>query len=792
MRLKNHLNFRGNKKNNEITFHMYGSLNKDMIIEVDDFDKWWEYLELISKQYYEEDVKTWINKYHVNNFELEETNKFLLDNGLVYIDDKLEDFSNLRTANFLNNFLNNSDKDEIIQEMSSKRVLIIGLGTVGTSLVRVLLQLGIVKFDLIEGDIVEEKNIIHQHFYTVEDIGKSKINVIERKINEVKKNIKLNLYNEYFESEKQFDNIDDVNSIDAVFICFDSHDTSVLQTIFDYFNRRKIPVFISGYIFGMVRALEVNQDFLDENREAENNIHKWINENSGLGLLGDLSAILLSRLWLQKLFSLLDFDLKELSYNYLTPSMENDNSFKIKELQTDFDESEKTLNMLKNDDERNYFYNQILFSNALLLYKKFYINSDSNIYDEIIRLNTKFELDLIDEEDKDLNEYEKILSEKYIDCKDTRYSMNEFSIKMLEAKDIDNDCIKKYQENQSELIDLSINALKKKKEMYFDELIKEWDEKRDIKIVLTGIAQEMNNLLYKDDNEVDYEKYKPYSDKFLDVNEALMLISEIDRFNFISDFRGFINYVTTHNMITITENRVNPLCIWNPRYGLSEIIVTYEGSGKDIMDLTHEIGHAYYNSFLNRGNNAKYINSIVSESLAILTEFKLMFILMEQSNLNKSFLNMMIYNLQGTMVGVFSLDLYEEEILKLEDINIENVLEVRNNLIKELFGERVVKNDEYSQLNITLSKDVLFGKRDIYLYPHAKLIGFKFAKLLYKAPAFELNLTNYLKQNDPSQITIENILKSVFQIEVNKEFYKEIGNEMILFLSDIIRKVERD
>ncbi|MFX0559205.1 hypothetical protein TEPIDINF_000589 [Tepidibacillus infernus] len=398
------------------------------------------------------------------------------------------------------------------------------------------------------------------------------VGIIERKINEVKKNIKLNLYNEYFESEKQFDNIDDVNSIDAVFICFDSHDTSVLQTIFDYFNRRKIPVFISGYIFGMVRALEVNQDFLDENREAENNIHKWINENSGLGLLGDLSAILLSRLWLQKLFSLLDFDLKELSYNYLTPSMENDNSFKIKELQTDFDESEKTLNMLKNDDERNYFYNQILFSNALLLYKKFYINSDSNIYDEIIRLNTKFELDLIDEEDKDLNEYEKILSEKYIDCKDTRYSMNEFSIKMLEAKDIDNDCIKKYQENQSELIDLSINALKKKKEMYFDELIKEWDEKRDIKIV----------------------------------------------------------------------------------------------------------------------------------------------------------------------------------------------------------------------------KDVLFGKRDIYLYPHAKLIGFKFAKLLYKAPAFELNLTNYLKQNDPSQITIENILKSVFQIEVNKEFYKEIGNEMILFLSDIIRKVERD
>ena len=59
MQLKNHLNFLGDRNKQEITFHLSGAFNKNVVVGVDDFDKVWSYLVLLSKQHTEADILQW-------------------------------------------------------------------------------------------------------------------------------------------------------------------------------------------------------------------------------------------------------------------------------------------------------------------------------------------------------------------------------------------------------------------------------------------------------------------------------------------------------------------------------------------------------------------------------------------------------------------------------------------------------------------------------------------------------------------------------------------------------------
>ena len=68
MQLKNHLNFLGDRNKQEITFHLSGAINKNVVVGVDDFDKVWSYLVLLSKQHTEADILQWKENYHVTDY----------------------------------------------------------------------------------------------------------------------------------------------------------------------------------------------------------------------------------------------------------------------------------------------------------------------------------------------------------------------------------------------------------------------------------------------------------------------------------------------------------------------------------------------------------------------------------------------------------------------------------------------------------------------------------------------------------------------------------------------------
>lgn len=64
---------------------------------------------------------------------------------------------NSRYLNFINNIINHDNRYNAYDMFENDVVIIIGLGTIGNSLIRCLLSMNVKNFIIIDRDIVEEK-----------------------------------------------------------------------------------------------------------------------------------------------------------------------------------------------------------------------------------------------------------------------------------------------------------------------------------------------------------------------------------------------------------------------------------------------------------------------------------------------------------------------------------------------------------------------------------------------------------------------------------------------------------
>lgn len=200
MQLKNHLNFLGDRNKQEITFHLSGAFNKNVVVGVDDFDKVWSYLVLLSKQHTEADILQWKENYHVTDAELCGIHSFLVTQGMVYLSDS--SVKNIRLANFMGNWVSSTTYGDLNSIMSSKHVVILGAGTVGSSLIDYLLQFDVQNFTIIDGDTVMAKNIPHQRNYVPTEIGMYKCDIAKEHILQVNPNCHVDIYKQLFEHNR--------------------------------------------------------------------------------------------------------------------------------------------------------------------------------------------------------------------------------------------------------------------------------------------------------------------------------------------------------------------------------------------------------------------------------------------------------------------------------------------------------------------------------------------------------------------------------------------------------------
>lgn len=725
MFLKKHLCFIGKPKQKEISFHNIDSLDKDLIIEVDDFTKIWSYLNLLADSKNENLIEEWKKKNNIDKTEFDEMNQFLIENGMVY--ETCQYTKNIRAANFLNNYIRTQDNGDAIRKIEKETALIIGLGTVGTAVAVGLQQLGVCRFVFVDGDLVEQRNISHQRNYYQSDIGKPKVDILSERMRAIDSECLINTYQIRINSCSDLERIVNEKLPTVVFCCFDGHTSSLTKSILGYLRERNVPAYISGYMLSMIKAYELNEEVIHEELEFEHSLSEMITDNSGIGLLGDIAAFLMIRLWLQKIYIQFDMKCTSLEYDFLQPEL----SHKV---------LLENLTFLNGNTIDEYKRDNIVFPYILLKYVRF-LQGDSAQIEEIENFSLENGVDFFEESEDVADKYLEFINSFTMEYEGKRVSLLEFSDIALHTN-VKEEYFLKCIKQQENIIDMAITLLKRKKENYYAAYKENWENNSDLNAALLSLSGKIAKFMYKD--TMDFLKYKPFSNEgyFLSERKEIALIKKMDLYNEYLDYSGFIDYCYEHNFLHVIEKGENSVTIMNPRYGTSDIIVAKDRNWQDIFNIAHEIGHGYYNSFLTK--DVVTVDEITQETFSLMTEYRLIKMLCKEQLLSK-FGQTIQNRIYSIAIGMYSLDLYEEGVMCLENISCENILKVRKEINKKIFGDIMLKNDQYSKYNMFMNVEMVTMKRRVYLYPEALLLGFDLGRRIEEDNRIEVNLKAFLK-----------------------------------------------
>ena len=79
--------------------------------------------------------------------------------------------------------------EEALQKLSTKKVLIFGLGGVGGNVCDALVRSGICNFTLVDNDVISITNINRQLIANLNTVGKYKVDVMEEHLKSINQNV---------------------------------------------------------------------------------------------------------------------------------------------------------------------------------------------------------------------------------------------------------------------------------------------------------------------------------------------------------------------------------------------------------------------------------------------------------------------------------------------------------------------------------------------------------------------------------------------------------------------------
>lgn len=188
--------------------------------------------------------------FNVEFDELNELLDYLKTKGILDNVEPKEDFAGInefrRPIYFLSDFAKNHDHQvEMWNKLRKSKVLIVGLGAVGTWVACNLVETGVENLFLLDPDDVDVTNLHRQYGYTLEDVGKKKTDALEERLKKYNPKVKVSKYNMMLD-EAAFKVFDDVQ-LDLIINCADKPnvDTTTMW-VGEYGMRRGIPHIVGG------------------------------------------------------------------------------------------------------------------------------------------------------------------------------------------------------------------------------------------------------------------------------------------------------------------------------------------------------------------------------------------------------------------------------------------------------------------------------------------------------------------------------------------------------------------
>lgn len=195
-------------------------------------------------------VEDLIQEFKVSRQELMELLTFMQAKGLLdTIDPKssLQDYQKFRRViHFIADYASShEDLVQMWENIRGAKVLIIGVGAVGSWVACNLVQSGVSEIYLMDGDVVDETNLHRQFGYTESDVGKYKIDVLEGRLKKYHEKVVVHKSYEFMKENtlQQYDNY----ALNLIINCADKPnvDTTSLW-VGEYGLKRNIPHIIGG------------------------------------------------------------------------------------------------------------------------------------------------------------------------------------------------------------------------------------------------------------------------------------------------------------------------------------------------------------------------------------------------------------------------------------------------------------------------------------------------------------------------------------------------------------------
>ncbi len=141
------------------------------------------------------------------------------------------------------------------EKIKNAHIAIIGAGGLGSFVITELCSAGIGKITIFDNDVISLSNLNRQFLYTIDDISKSKISVLNEKLHKSFPHTRFVLDNSYIDSS----NIEEkIKNVDIIILCVDSIKTRLCVNEYAIKNNIKL---IDGGIksfYGYVMLVEKN------------------------------------------------------------------------------------------------------------------------------------------------------------------------------------------------------------------------------------------------------------------------------------------------------------------------------------------------------------------------------------------------------------------------------------------------------------------------------------------------------------------------------------------------------
>lgn len=775
MRLRNELNFRGYPKLRSVDYFD----GEEKSLEVEDFHMFWDLLKSLEAN---NSLRDWASDYSISKEDQEQILTFLKEQELVEAD--IDQFNENSFYNRNHHFFNIYKKEQLLQKISKVKVVIVGLGTLGATLVDNLAKLGVQNFTIVDHDVVELKNVAAQTIFQPEHVGKRKTDIIEDYL--ITLNAEIEVTTVDLKIEKKEDIIGlELGDKDILFKCFDEVTKEIMIGLVELTDISNCHYVSLGYYNDSISAYILSQN---EGIEFIHNIYNTIHtdyvisSNRGTILHSMAGAILSCHILID---SLINSNKKEINVFYtIDPirftvekgkinSEEQAYTNFINTLYSSFDlDPHEIENKIKMLGEACLAFNEdlpgVLEVEIISLYQIFELLINIGAI-KTLGLQDHYEsfMELINEveendEDKDKEEtevgidyqhYFDFITSLKLEHKGAILSVID-AMKMLnnlpsydERVALQNKTYETLKENSEFLLEYLNNSkqasIKELDDNYYHDIV--GLEYNDIMLISKGLENNYEALMLKayenishsSSNHIDYlfkHQYDPQSS--LSIEDILsIMIESLREYNPNAGmFADFITSIAKSNSIGVVSKEIRHgtnRTYFFPIAKENKIILNYDGTFESIFILFHELGHAYYNRFFTSSffdDN----NKLSNESLAYTFEILCYQAVSSNENISEEFKRNLKYfynyRINKVLLSNFSSYIFEYEVVeyikKGNSIDLEKFLAIEGGFEENgIYGQIKFENREKSMLNILLDTSFMFGLYDQVIDPLAYLIA---------------------------------------------------------------------